>query len=264
MREFMEQIQNNYKHMVNMSLFNKFKTNDPIVDALLSTFILSFIGYFFTYIYENYIDRYFLSLTYDDVINYFYNKNEIIIEGKRSTSITAYSSHLNTSSMYSDRFKAIWNYIIENIENNKTIYCIKETHSNFQSSSGSYDDKRKNLDIFMVSQYKHFSIDPDIYVKATIEEEESRDKDEKINSINSSNNLSDKFKADLRNSVPNFTQRQLEILQALIEGKTNYDIASELGYSVSTIRQETIKIYSILNVSGRRAAAQEALRQQIV
>ena len=85
-----------------------------------------------------------------------------------------------------------------------------------------------------------------------------------INSINSSNNLSDKFKADLRNSVPNFTQRQLEILQALIEGKTNYDIASELGYSVSTIRQETIKIYSILNVSGRRAAAQEALRQQIV
>ena len=71
MREFMEQIQNNYKHMVNMSLFNKYKTNDPVIDALLSTFILSFIGYIFTYIYENYLDRMLLSLTYDDIINYF-------------------------------------------------------------------------------------------------------------------------------------------------------------------------------------------------
>jgi DNA-binding CsgD family transcriptional regulator len=78
------------------------------------------------------------------------------------------------------------------------------------------------------------------------------------------NSFNSKIKNDPRNAGPIFTQRQLEILQSLIEGKTNYDIASELGYSVSTIRQETIKIYSLLNVTGRRAAAQEALRQQIV
>jgi len=54
-------------------------------------------------------------------------------------------------------------------------------------------------------------------------------------------NIASKFKNESRNVGPSFTQRQLEILQALIEGKTNYDIASELGYSVSTIRQETIK-----------------------
>ena len=60
------------------------------------------------------------------------------------------------------------------------------------------------------------------------------------------------------------TGRQLQILEGLIEGKTNFEIAADLGYSVSTVRQETIKIYSMLNVSGRRAAAQEALRQQII
>ena len=60
------------------------------------------------------------------------------------------------------------------------------------------------------------------------------------------------------------TGRQLQILEGMIEGKTNFEIASELGYSVSTVRQETIKIYQILNVTGRRAAAQEALRQKIV
>ena len=60
------------------------------------------------------------------------------------------------------------------------------------------------------------------------------------------------------------TGRQLQILEGLIEGKTNFEIAGELGYSVSTVRQETIKIYSILNVTGRRAASQEALRRNII
>jgi DNA-binding NarL/FixJ family response regulator len=58
--------------------------------------------------------------------------------------------------------------------------------------------------------------------------------------------------------------RQLQILEGMIEGKTNFEIAADLGYSVSTVRQETIKIYQTLNVTGRRAAAQEALRQKIV
>ncbi len=62
----------------------------------------------------------------------------------------------------------------------------------------------------------------------------------------------------------NLSGRQLQILEGLIEGKTNFEIAADLGYSVSTVRQETIKIYSSLNVTGRRAAAQEALRQNII
>jgi len=62
----------------------------------------------------------------------------------------------------------------------------------------------------------------------------------------------------------NMSGRQLQILEGLIEGKTNFEIAADLGYSVSTVRQETIKIYQVLNVTGRRAAAQEALRQKII
>ena len=70
--------------------------------------------------------------------------------------------------MDSDRFKAIWCYIIDNIENNHTIQSIKESHSNFQSSD---EERRKNLDIFMVYQNKHFTIDEDIFVNAKIEQE---------------------------------------------------------------------------------------------
>jgi hypothetical protein len=108
-----------------------------------------------------------------------FKKNEIVIEGKRSSITSGYSLTLNVSSLYSDRFKALWNYIILNIDKNSSIYRIKEAHSNFQSSEN--DERRKNLDIFMVYQNKHFNLDDDIFVKAEIEQEESRDEKEKLN-----------------------------------------------------------------------------------
>lgn len=46
--------------------------------------------------------------------------------------------------------------------------------------------------------------------------------------------------------------RQNEILKLLKLGKTNLEICRELGFSESLIRQETVKIYRILRVSGRK------------
>ena len=54
------------------------------------------------------------------------------------------------------------------------------------------------------------------------------------------------------------SERQLLILSGLIAEKTNNDIATELGYSVSTIRHETMRIFEVLNVSDRIEAAQRA------
>lgn len=60
-----------------------------------------------------------------------------------------------------------------------------------------------------------------------------------------------------------FSQRQLSILQGMVEGKTNHELASDLGFSVSTIRHETMRIYQLLGVSDRREAAREALDRHI-
>ena len=60
-------------------------------------------------------------------------------------------------------------------------------------------------------------------------------------------------------SVDALTKRQLNILKGMVEGKTNHDLATQLGYSVSTIRHETMRIYQALAVSDRREAAQRAL-----
>jgi DNA-binding CsgD family transcriptional regulator len=50
------------------------------------------------------------------------------------------------------------------------------------------------------------------------------------------------------------TDRQMLILSLMAEGSTNALISDNLGYSESTIRQETIKIYSKLKCKGRSEA----------
>jgi DNA-binding CsgD family transcriptional regulator len=50
------------------------------------------------------------------------------------------------------------------------------------------------------------------------------------------------------------SNRQYKIVRLMVQGQTNNQIADELGYSQSTIRQETIKIYETLGVAGRKGA----------
>lgn len=50
------------------------------------------------------------------------------------------------------------------------------------------------------------------------------------------------------------TRRQREILHWIAEGLTNLQIANDLGFSESTIRQETMRMYEILQVAGRKEA----------
>ena len=60
------------------------------------------------------------------------------------------------------------------------------------------------------------------------------------------------------------SQRQILILRGMVEGKTNHDLATELGFSVSTIRHETMRIYQALAVSDRKEAAKKALMLSLV
>jgi DNA-binding CsgD family transcriptional regulator len=60
------------------------------------------------------------------------------------------------------------------------------------------------------------------------------------------------------------SQRQILILRGMVEGKTNHELATELGFSVSTIRHETMRIYQALAVSDRKEAAKKALTLNLV
>jgi DNA-binding CsgD family transcriptional regulator len=67
------------------------------------------------------------------------------------------------------------------------------------------------------------------------------------------------FAGQEQGDASSLTARQMKILTAMVEAKTNHEIAEELGFSISTVRQETMKIYKVLGVTDRRAAAQKAM-----
>ena len=60
------------------------------------------------------------------------------------------------------------------------------------------------------------------------------------------------------------TDRQTEILALMAKGQTNAQIAGRIGFSESTVRQETMAIYRFLDVEGRREAAQAATARGLV
>jgi DNA-binding CsgD family transcriptional regulator/predicted DNA-binding protein with PD1-like motif len=60
-------------------------------------------------------------------------------------------------------------------------------------------------------------------------------------------------------SVSELSARQLMILAGMVDGKTNPELSIALGYSVSTIRHETMDIFKILGVADRKEAAKSAI-----
>jgi DNA-binding NarL/FixJ family response regulator len=50
----------------------------------------------------------------------------------------------------------------------------------------------------------------------------------------------------------------------MVESKTNYELATEMGFSISTIRHGTMRIYLALAVSDRKEAANRALTLSLI
>ena len=61
-----------------------------------------------------------------------------------------------------------------------------------------------------------------------------------------------------------FSARQVQIIRGFVEGKTNYELATDLGFSVSTVRHETMEIFRLLGASDRKEAAKIAQERSIV
>lgn len=77
-------------------------------------------------------------------------------------------------------------------------------------------------------------------------------------SVNHNGSSSNQRVLHPRNRKPDLSERQRVVLSGIVMKKTNNAIASELGYSVSTIRHETMRIFEILGVSNRVEAASYA------
>jgi DNA-binding CsgD family transcriptional regulator len=63
---------------------------------------------------------------------------------------------------------------------------------------------------------------------------------------------------------PGLSPREIEVLECLVDGWSNAEIASLLGIGVRTVRFHLGNIYATLGVSRRGEAAREALRLGVV
>jgi DNA-binding NarL/FixJ family response regulator len=50
----------------------------------------------------------------------------------------------------------------------------------------------------------------------------------------------------------------------MVEGKTNHELATKMGFSVSTIHLETMRIYQVLTVSEGKVGAKDTLILSLV
>ena len=189
----MDAMFNTFNDTIKMSLFSKIKTNNPVIDALLSTIVLTFMSYIVKVVYEYNIGAVYGSLfdidVFDRLTYYTYKKNTILLSGKKCSSIGYFSSVPVISSVFGNRFKAVWQEINNNIDKNPSIYEIKDfltlTPDRYDDSNGSESGSNDNDGVYIVSQKKAFLFNPELQIFAITsitKEESSGEKDKKNNS----------------------------------------------------------------------------------
>ena len=166
-------------NILNMIVFDKFKTGKPVIDAFITTVVLTAVTYLFQFINTNFTKFIKMINLFDyEFEGFFYKKHIVEYDGKIALSTTYYDSELNQSNSFSDRFRALWIYIIEHANENSTITHIKE----YSFGNTSYN-KNRDLGIYMVIQTEKFLISKEhqIYACTTIQNEEQDDDNKKSN-----------------------------------------------------------------------------------
>ena len=148
------------------------KINSFFTNPWISTIIVCSFSYFYNY--SNFSPE-MMKKSILQFKDYFIRKNKVIIEGNRTQVMGNFNDYMIES--YSNRFNAIWFYIIENIKDNTSIHQMREM-MNVKQPNG------KTTDIFIVSQNDTFIVDESlkIYAYTTIDSETNKD-DKSTNSV---------------------------------------------------------------------------------
>ena len=119
----------NANESIKMKIFSFIKTNDPFLDTIITTILLTFMSYLVKVLYDLNLSFDFENMNVIDKIKYtLYKKNIIIMDGKKCSGIN-YNASPVISSVFGTRFKAVWKEIIDGIDKNDTIHEIKDFYS---------------------------------------------------------------------------------------------------------------------------------------
>jgi SpoVK/Ycf46/Vps4 family AAA+-type ATPase len=157
-------LQTTFNDSIKISLFQRMKTGTTVVDAIFSTFGFVAISYLVKVLYENNAFNKPWNVDIRDTIkSLFYKKYSITFEGKRCSCVGSYSYYPVVSSCFTDSFKALWEDIINNMDNNETIRELKELYTALDKFNNKKDEEE---DMYIVSQSKPFLYNKELKIYA--------------------------------------------------------------------------------------------------
>jgi ATP-dependent 26S proteasome regulatory subunit len=213
--------------IVNM-FFDNFKTGNKIIDTFITTIFFSFI----TYLIQSMNNHFYFFIFSIKTINYdyfkscLYKQNVVEYDGKIGLTTTYYDNNLNQTNSFSDRFKALWFHIIENISENDSINHIKEYSFDNYSKNNTRD-----MGIYMVIQNTKFLISKELQIYAYTKIFNEDQEDDK-NSKNKNSKKVNKFEkiiiqlfsytsdiTTIKEFVENITKKYISSIEDLRENK---------------------------------------------
>jgi hypothetical protein len=162
-----------FQDIIKMSIFSHFKTENPMVNAILSTLFIGIGTYLYQTIFDFRFRRFSIYDLPDFIASWIYRKHSIAFEGKHNCVLPKFEIAPIISVCFSDAFKALLFDIIEGVDGNYSIYEIKE-----YITSKRFSEKLE--DMYIISQRSRFLYNAPLEIYAIldsyVEESESEKK----------------------------------------------------------------------------------------
>jgi len=146
-----------------LSLFSYFKTDNPILNAVISTLLFAGMSYFSKFAYDVFSNKRPTNI-FDLIKSFIFKKNSIVFEGKVNFILAKYEMTPVISSSFTDTFKALLKDILNNVPNNSSVYKMKE----YITSKRHYG-KPIDEDMYIIFQDRDILYDADRKIYANIE-----------------------------------------------------------------------------------------------
>ena len=157
-----------FNDFIRLSVFSSFKTNNILLDTLISTILLTVNSFLVRKMFFIDISNYNYYSILDWIKSRFYKRYAITFEGKHTFILSKFQVTPHISSCFTESFKALLHDIISNISNFENLYEIQE-----YITSKKWTDNIES-DMYIITQTTPFLYNKelDIYARTSITQDE--------------------------------------------------------------------------------------------
>ena len=156
----MEIIHKTFNDSVRVSMFSKLRTNNPVLDTIITTLVLTFMSYIVQFAYQKDLLSSLSEIDWrnnwiDKLKSMFYRKNTIIMSGRKNITSSAYGNQ-RLLLICSNSFKAVCQDITDHLYDNSSIIEITE-YFNMENNNKDqdYDNNDGRNKTSVETAYKH-------------------------------------------------------------------------------------------------------------